>query len=300
MYKMGPRPLFCTPCRAVRLSDAAVGVLMPMQGVVVDPETVPAEEAASAEGGNAAAAYHPGVTPSDYASHPLRRLYSAKTDSFLCWDPEQDKCVPVMHEWVERNVIPMCSQVLVKAWSPCMQTLVQHISYKGLQRARGADVSEILLQTMRDNNVYIMATIVPPRDTNDYAIKVWVSFEVRHTFGNLKNMPFADMITIAIPPSDLRPMVEASSYNIKPCGASSSTYTSKKRRRAVGGSHHKRKAGVGEDTATAANSDDNEGGGDHQTNTGGVLLQHEDRGGGGETDDMADLIISNYIYATQV
>lgn len=216
VHKMGPRPLFCTPCRGVRISETVVGVLAPMQLLEDNMEDVAAEH------------YHPGMTYEAYTKHPLRRLYDAKTDSFLCWNPAENKCVVVQHEWVERSVLPMCSVVLIKAWAPCMERLVKHMTYKGLEKKGSEDK---IRASLEQDNAYIMAKIVPPRSCTDYdSLCIWVSIEVRHIVGNLKNMPYADMITIQVPPADLRPMVDASEYSTQVHGTSATKYVAKRKR----------------------------------------------------------------------
>jgi len=205
IHKMGPRPLFCTPCRGVKISENTIGVLVHIRLEEVEDETD---------------AYHPGMTREEYTNHPLRRLYDAKSDSFMCWNPDEKKCVVVKHEWVEKNVIPMCSVVLIKSWADCMKKLVPHMTCDGL--AKGS--------TKKDKS-YVMAKIAPPRSGSEYEEKIWVSIEVRHTVGNLKNMPYADMITIQVPPADLRPMVNATEYKMQRHGNSAAKYTSNKRKR---------------------------------------------------------------------
>ena len=194
IHMMGPRPLFCTPCRAVQLSNTLIGVLIPFPSSLVG----------------------------DTEGHPLCRLYDAKHDSFLCWDAESNEAKEVSHQWVEENVIPMCSDVLVKAWSPCMEKLVKHIGYKGYSKGGEKDPRECL----KKDRVYVMGKIVPPRDCDVYDQKVWVSMEVRHTIGNLKNMANADMITMKVAPEDLMPMVDTSGYDVEGNGISSKKYTS--------------------------------------------------------------------------
>lgn len=93
-----------------------------------------------------------------------------------------------------------------------------------------------LKETLESDSVYIMGKVVPPRDCNSYDQSVWVSMEVRHTVGNLKNMSNADMITLQVPPEDLRPMIDPSFYESGGGGGGGAAsnnlnrYKSKKRR----------------------------------------------------------------------
>ena len=156
IHRMGPRPLFSTPCRAVNISTTSIGVLIPFPDGMVD-------------------------NISDImAGHPLCKLYNAKHDSFLCWDDTTNETKEVPHQWVEDNVIPMCSDVLVKTWCPCMEKLVKHIGYKGYKKNGGNAVCEKELQaSLEKDKVYVMGKIVPPRDCDAYDKTVWVSMEVR-------------------------------------------------------------------------------------------------------------------------
>lgn len=212
-YRMGPRPLFATPCRGVFMSPTSIGVLSPMPPPGADGELDEDYEEDEP--------YHPGISLADYHTHPLRKLYNATTDSYLCWDPENNSCIPVKHEWVERNIIPMCTPLLVRAWAPCMSGLLRHISYRG----RGSSATK---EVMERDGVYVQCKVVPPREADSFTNHVWVSIEVRYTVGNLKNLPNADMITIKVPPEDLRPMIVAADYeHPESMGAASSRYTPK-------------------------------------------------------------------------
>jgi hypothetical protein len=222
VHRMGPRPLFATPCRAVVLDDGVhVGTLMPLRGNdgELSSDLLGSEDAPDA--------YHPGISAQAYESHPLRRLYDAATDSLLVWDPRTDgtvapetatdegdelyagMCVPKVHKWVEDNVLPMCERVLVRAWGHAASGLVRNLRC-GVTVPRGApggspsDHVERMRDALRERRVYIAARIAPPRDSSEYALGVWVAIEVRHTVGNLKNQANADMITIRVPPCDLR------------------------------------------------------------------------------------------------
>lgn len=152
VLKMGPRPLFCTPCRGVRVSETSIGVLVPW--AKDDVELI--------------------------ATHPLSRLYDAEKDAFLCWNPDTMDKEEVSHEWVEKNVIPMCTTVLVKAWSMSLEKLVKHVGYRraGGGNSRGLTEAQIR-EILKADRVYIMAKVVPPRDCDSYDQSVWVSIEVR-------------------------------------------------------------------------------------------------------------------------
>jgi hypothetical protein len=152
VLKMGPRPLFCTPCRGVRISETTIGVLVPW--AKDDVELI--------------------------ATHPLSRLYDAEKDAFLCWNPDTMDKEEVSHEWVEKNVIPMCTTVLVKAWSMSLEKLVKHVGYRragGGSSSRGMTETQ-LREVLKADRVYIMAKVVPPRDCDSYDQSVWVSIEV--------------------------------------------------------------------------------------------------------------------------
>ncbi len=126
--------------------------------------------------------------------------------------------------------MPMCSDVLIKSWSKSMESLIRHIGYKGYRRSTP---DETLLKNLEKDKVYIMGKIVPPRECDTFEQVVWVSVEVRHTVGNLKNIPNADMITMKVSPEDLMPMVDTSGYSMELNGVSSRKYsrkTSKKRK----------------------------------------------------------------------
>ena len=105
---------------------------------------------------------------------------------------------------------------------------------KSLAEMRGVTDAK-LKETLESDGVYIMGKVVPPRDCNSYDQSVWVSMEVRHTVGNLKNMPNADMITLQVPPEDLRPMIDPSFYDTTTTGGGAASnnlnrYKSKKRK----------------------------------------------------------------------
>lgn len=120
-YQVGPRPLFCTPCRGVKLSDSEVGVLIP---VVKDPAR----------------------------EHPASRYFVAETDSYKCWSPVQQAELRATHAWVEQNILPMCSTVLIETWKPAVQQLVPHL---------GTTCMDV--QEMQENRVYLLGKVVPPR-----------------------------------------------------------------------------------------------------------------------------------------
>lgn len=120
VHGVGPRPLFCTPCRGVRLSESEVGVLVP---VVQNP----AKE------------------------HPASRYFAAAIDSYRVWSPVQQREVRATHAWVETNILPMCSTILVKGWAPCMEKLVPHMG--GPASAAG----------LEEGRIHIMGKVVPPR-----------------------------------------------------------------------------------------------------------------------------------------
>ena len=48
-----------------------------------------------------------------------------------------------------------------------------------------------------------------------------------HKVGNLKNIPYADMITIRVPPQDLRPMLKVQRYTVAQLGHPAKRYTEK-------------------------------------------------------------------------
>lgn len=121
--------------------------------------------------------------------------------------------------------MPMCADVLIKSWSKSMEKLIRHIGYKGYQRSTP---DEMLVKNLERDKVYIMGKIVPPRECDSFEQVVWVSMEVRHTVGNLKNMPNADMITMKVPPEDLMPMVDTSGYSMELNGVSSKKYSRKR------------------------------------------------------------------------
>lgn len=256
-----------------------IGVLVPFER----KDEVPSQE------------YHPGLTYEAYEMHPLRKLYDARTDSFLCWDPEQKENVLIKHSFVERNVLPMCSQVLVKVWSLCMRKLINHIAYKPSGRSRkeedtGEDEEEKLRKMMEHDQVYVMGKIVPPRAcSNDYEKCVWISIEVRHTVGNLKNIPFADMITIQVPPEDLRPMIQEAQYTSEANSAGTKSVTKyikkKKKRKAT---KHK--------NSTKTKHHDN-GGGNSQADDDD---DDENDDNDDDNDDETSIIISRFIYANKV
>jgi hypothetical protein len=162
VHSMGPRLLFSSPNRAIKLPGTdSIATLVPFNN----------EE--------------------EESQHPLERFYHAPTDSFRCFDPISKEYRIVKHAWVQENVLPMCSKVLIQAWTaPCMQKLRDHIGSSQQQQQR----------------LYVMGRIVPPREcffnNNDHGI--WVAVEVRHTVGNLKGMHNADMITLKIDPEHLR------------------------------------------------------------------------------------------------
>lgn len=202
-YCMGPRPMFCTPFRGIKISSSEVGVLMPL---VQNPRT----------------------------EHPASRYYDAEDDSYAVWSPKNNQyrychthtreeennlikvtgdvdifCRRVDHDWVESRLLPMCSPILIKAGAPSVSCLVDYLDYHcGSSLERDGEEEE----------VFILGRIVPPRQVATataagdagggdgqeedccYESKcVWVSIELRHTIGYLKGMPFADMGNIKIP-----------------------------------------------------------------------------------------------------
>lgn len=285
-HKMGPRPLFCTPCRGVKVSDSRIGVLVPFEE----------EEGGEEEVENVSqAAYHPGMSPETYSTHPLRRLYDAKTDSYQYWCPDSQTRVTVRHSWVEKSVLPICSQILVKGWSPCMEKLAKHIAHRraaGSSRPAVSSEEGSLQKEMKRNMVFVMGKIVPPRGCNEYDVGVWVSIEVRHTVGNLKNMPYADMITLKVPPGDLRPMVNSKDYVVEACGTSTSKYTLT---RSVGQGKRKadRNTRIPSKRVGNRGSDKERSGKD--SGDGNIEGDDED-----EEEDEGTIIISRFIYASRV
>lgn len=226
-HRMGPRPLFITPCRAVRLppnclsdSSAAekdqskgraiqeeeewsrVGVLAPRS----DPALISQQTQSQCPQD-----YHPGVTDQVYMAHPLRRLYDASLDRYNVWiggiptsskaDVEttalQKKATTMIHmtqDQVEQYILPMCTDILVQAWAPCLGTLWQHIP--------GTHTTQ---SQLKDRGVMLMGKLTPPRSSMGYETNtVWVTIEVRHGVGNLRNMSHADMITVQVPPIHIR------------------------------------------------------------------------------------------------
>ena len=285
VHKMGPRPLFCTPCRGVKVSPTRIGVLVPFEEVEEDDDTGVRQVPGTA--------YHPGISAEVYRTHPLRRLYDAKTDSYQYWCPDAQARVTAKHSWVEQSVLPICSQVLVKGWSQCMEKLAKHIGpRKGASTVRTVSSSEegSLQREMKRDMVFVMGKIVPPRGCNEYDVGVWVSIEVRHTVGNLKNMPYADMITLKVPPEDLRPMVDSGDYVVESCSTSTSKYTLAPGKRKASGNRGSGKRDVNNNQAKLGQRDIEDEDGE------------EDDGSsdGTRDEDEKTFIISRFIYASKV
>jgi len=93
IHKMGPRPLFCTPCRAVRMSETSIGVILPLPVVVSVTTTSVTERDENMDES----------TPMGNVQqhHPLCKLYDSVSDSFLCFDPDIMGTKMVEHQWVE-------------------------------------------------------------------------------------------------------------------------------------------------------------------------------------------------------
>lgn len=159
-----------------------------------------------------------------------------------------------------------------------MEKLTRHIGYSAAKAGgRSAGTTDAQArEILKRDSVYVMGKIVPPRDCDSYDQSIWVSIEVRHLVGNLKNMPNADMITLQVPPEDLRPMIDPAAYeDPRGCAgrASAHKYTLKSRNAGQGGKKRK--------VENAADSDV----GDEAA----------------KPDEVADtLVISRFIFATRV
>ena len=229
IHRMGPRPVFSTPYRAVQTSRTHVGVLVPFE--CTDIAHIAGDD-------NAAAAQR----------HPHARLYDAETNSYRCLcvsassslsdssdadhddadDAANHSIRTMTHEEVDARVLPMCSSVLVKGWGHGMQKLAGHIRYGGSSSSRRGVSAAAAAEAMKRDRVYVLGKIVPPRECSSFTdVGVWVSLELRHVVGNLKNMPYADMITVKLHPSDLRIMLCAEDYECAACGDCADAYTPK-------------------------------------------------------------------------
>lgn len=136
----------------------------------------------------------------------------------------------------------MCSDILIKSWSKCMDGLYKHIGYK--KTGVRSMTEEQLRSSLEKDKVYIMGKIVPPRESDSFEQMVWVSIEVYHTVGNLKNRSKADLITIKVPPEDLKPMVDTSGFDVvENHGSSSKKFSIKKSKKRKGSAN----GGVEED-----------------------------------------------------
>jgi len=208
VYCMGPRPLFCTPCRGVKFSTGEVGVLVPH----------PEHEVQRLSNTGSRGPY-PGLSKEEYFSHPLVQYYHANTNTYAV-SLGDGTVVYKKQRWMEKHVIPMCTQLLVRAWSTSLQKIWKHIlhsSSKNRLQAQGqqqhagqaqhaaADQTDNLERQFRRDGVHLLCTVVPPRESIQRSAEdgIWVSMEVKHTIGNLKGMSYADMITLQVPAKDL-------------------------------------------------------------------------------------------------
>lgn len=112
-HRMGPRPLFCTPCRAVRTSETGIGVLLPIPDSIRD--SIPVSPPISGGNGGSVGGNEDEDEEdeeeqlSSIPRHPLSKLYDAVSDSFLCFDSETGETSLVEHQWVEVSNFPTCA-----------------------------------------------------------------------------------------------------------------------------------------------------------------------------------------------
>ena len=292
LHSMGPRPIFSTPCRAVRISATSnkVGVLVPFAPV--------ADADADAEASDAY--YHPGLSLEAFHAHPLRRIYRAETDSCMMWDPSNSQAADphssttqVTHQWVCNNVLPMCSTVIVEAWAPCMHSLHNHLSVRALCESSAPGTRA---QKLKSSNVHVMAKIAPPRDCDSYEReKVWVSIEVRHTVGNLKNMSNADMITMLVDVAAVMLMPSTKEYAVENNNNTLAAHTYTKRMNDRSGEATRGKSKMGRSSSSRRRSDAEE----EQLHD--VHQAEDDTSGVAAPDAAAHTIrIARFVYANKV
>lgn len=108
IHKMGPRPLFCTPCRAVRMSETSIGVILPLPVVVSMGTVTERDEVDEAT-----------TATNTTQHHPLCKLYDSVSDSFLCFDPDIMGTRMVEHQWVEVRYVPFLCHFMPSMTIPC-------------------------------------------------------------------------------------------------------------------------------------------------------------------------------------
>jgi hypothetical protein len=194
-YHMGPRPLFSRPCIAVRVGNESIGVLIEKCFAEED------DEEDGKKGGLAGGKKEADIDEESALAHALHRLCIINKPgveggiTYVCYNPLTQKRERASQDWVERSVLAIGTNVLIKAWCSDFKPFLMHIPKRRSGRRTQAAVKE--------DGVHVCAVLCPPRSSSSYMQKVWVSVEVRHQNGSLRNLAHADMISLAVSPDHL-------------------------------------------------------------------------------------------------
>jgi hypothetical protein len=232
-YRMGPRPLFSRPGIAVACESNSVGM------IVARPDMLTLEDAPHAlhrlcsilnmdsphiQGGG----MHSDEDDGTFATAAGADANSSSRSSnstlpfqftYTCYNKDgagAGEGCQVSQAWVEDHIMPVGTQVWVKAWSESMEKFYSHMQFdahmnrpihNNSSSASGASSGSrrrIEQHMLEAEQVFVLGTLCPAKKSDDYVtVGLWVAVEVRHMHGSLKNVPFSDSLSLCICPEDL-------------------------------------------------------------------------------------------------
>lgn len=193
-FQMGPRPLFSRSGIAVCMENETIGML-------VQPSS---SSAAGEEGDDGQEADYANYRQYPQHQHPHQHRLCVvvnHVDFMYSLLYHQTSTKQVTQDWVEKHILAIGTKVWIKTWNnEQMKQLYKHIPFTHTQSTTSRHIVDY--SKLEEEQVFVAGVLSPPRKRHVTTEGIWVSIEIRHTHGSLRNVPYADMITLCFPCPD--------------------------------------------------------------------------------------------------